>query len=92
MNTSIRYAFVLTAALALQACSGSGSNNSAPPSVPPPVPPATPPPAPTTTAFAAFVLGLIAQTSDTASPVDINGTEFTFSEDPNAFNAVLGGP
>ncbi|MEO6065890.1 MAG: hypothetical protein ABIP49_08960 [Lysobacterales bacterium] len=92
MKTPIRYALVLTAALALQACSGGNNNNSSPPPVPPAVPPATPPPAVTPTAFTAFVLGLIAQTSDTATPVDINAIEFTFSEDPNAFNGVLGGP
>lgn len=92
MNTSIRLALLLSAGLALQACSGGNNNNSTPPPVPPAVPPATPPPAVTPTAFTAFVLGLIAQSSDTATPVDINATEFTFSEDANAFNGVLGGP
>ncbi len=91
MNNSIRLGLMLATALALQACSSS-DNNSTPPVVPPAQPPATQPPAPVQTAFAAFVLGLIGQNSETASPVDINNLEFTFSEDPNAFNGVVGGP
>ncbi len=94
MNTKTRLAILAGAtALLLSACGG--SSNSPPPPPPPPTPPPaapppnTPPAAPT--AFTAFVLGLLAQTNETASPVDINGTEFAFSEDPNAFNSVLGG-
>ncbi len=95
MKTNTRIAILGSAvALMLGACGGS-SNSSPPPMMPPAPPPATPPATPppaAPTAFTAFVLGLLGQTNETASPVDINGTEFTFSEDANAFNSVLGGP
>ncbi len=92
MKSHARLSLLLTVALAVTACSG-GSNNSSPNPAPAPAPPpATTPPPAVDTVFSTFVLGLIGQTSETSTPVDINSTNFTFSEDANAFNSVLGGP
>jgi len=45
-----------------------------------------PPPAST---FNTFVLQQFAATADDTSPQEINGTTFTFSEDPNAFDSLF---
>jgi hypothetical protein len=42
-----------------------------------------------TTSFTEFVNGTAGTTSDTAVPVQINGTTFTFSEDPHAFDGLF---
>lgn len=91
MKSQYQLSLLLAMAFTLSACSGGGdnNNNSSPPAPAPP--PATTPPV-VDTAFTAFVLGLIGQSSDSALPVDINSTNFTFTEDANAFNSVLGGP
>lgn len=39
--------------------------------------------------FDNFVHGVVAQTSETSEPVDINGLEFDFSEDPAAFDDLF---
>lgn len=41
------------------------------------------------TNFNAFVNSIATTQSDTAEPVDVNGTQFTFSEDPAAFDALF---
>ena len=90
MKSQYRLSLLLAMAFTLSACSGGSDNNNSSPPAPAP-PPATTPPV-VDTAFTAFVLGLIGQSSDSALPVDINSTNFTFTEDANAFNSVLGGP
>lgn len=44
-------------------------------------------PAPTN--FTSFVQGIVSSTSETAEPVSIDGREFSFSEDPAAFDALF---
>lgn len=39
--------------------------------------------------FTAFVKSLLNQTSDTTEPVSIDNIQFTFTEDPTAFDDVL---
>ena len=78
-----------TLALALGGCGGSNSNSTT--QVPPPPPP---PPPPATTSFTSFVGTVLASTSDTTEPVDVNGVNFTFpdNDNPAAFNNVVGSP
>jgi len=91
MQNRIFAALSLACVFALAGCGGS-SNSNTQPTPPAPAPTPTPPPA-VDTAFAPFVLNLIStQTNNTALPVDINGTTFTFTEDANAFNSALAGP
>ncbi|MEO5623777.1 MAG: hypothetical protein ABJB02_08080 [Dokdonella sp.] len=78
---------VLMAALA--GCNGS-SNSSSGGGTPPPPPP--PPPPPTTTSFTSFVHTLLAQTSDTSQPADVNGVTFTIDDNPADFTDVVGTP
>ena len=42
-----------------------------------------------TTNGTTFVQGLVTSSSDTAEPVSLDGKTFTFSEDPNAFDALF---
>ncbi len=42
-----------------------------------------------TTNFNGLVTNLASNPSDTAEPIDINGADFTFSEDPHAFDALF---
>jgi hypothetical protein len=46
--------------------------------------------APAATDFAAFVRDLVDSTSESAEPVPLNGRSFAFSEDPTAFDGLLG--
>lgn len=41
------------------------------------------------TNFNSFVLNLFDDTSDTGAPVSINGEEFKFNENPNAFASLF---
>lgn len=41
------------------------------------------------TNFTSYVKSIASTQSDTAEPVDVNGTQFTFSEDPAAFDALF---
>lgn len=42
-----------------------------------------------TTNGTTFVQGLVTSTSDTTEPVSLEGKTITFSEDPNAFDALF---
>ena len=39
--------------------------------------------------FTGFVQGVVTTTSETAEPISLEGREFTFSEDPAAFDALF---
>lgn len=69
-----RWAMPLAAAaLLLAGCGGGGGGGGAP----------------AATDFTAFVKDRLAETADTTDPVDINGLDFRFDEDPAAFDDVL---
>ena len=79
---SVRNAAVLLIAMGvLTACGGGGGGTS---------------PTPTASAndFTSFVTGLLADTSDTASPVSVNNRQFTFSDEdnPGAYKGVVSAP
>ncbi len=44
---------------------------------------------PEETNFTGFVSNLAANPSETAEPIPINGANFTFSEDPHAFDGLF---
>lgn len=72
---------MLAASLALGACdssNGGGGGGNAPPPV-----------TPDETAFNTFVRDQFTVTSDDNDPVPVDDTEFTFSDDPNAFDDLL---
>lgn len=71
---------VLSATMAISACDssdGGGRNNE-----PPPV-------TPNETAFNDFVRDQFAVTPDDNDPVAVDDMEFTFNDDPNAFDDLL---
>lgn len=39
--------------------------------------------------FTSFVQGVVTTTSETAEPISLEGRDFTFSEDPAAFDALF---
>ena len=39
--------------------------------------------------FDTFVHGVVTQTSETSEPLDVNGQDFNFSEDPAAFDDLF---
>jgi ABC-type glycerol-3-phosphate transport system substrate-binding protein len=82
-------ALTAAAALALAGCGG-GSNS--PPDDDDNEPP--PPPPVTTTDFPDFLRDILAQTSDTTDPVDVNDEDFRFpnNDDPDLFDDVVGTP
>lgn len=61
------------AALLLAGCGGGGGGGGAP----------------AATDFTAFVKDRLTETAETTEPVDINGLDFRFEEDPAAFDDVL---
>lgn len=69
----------IAATVLLSACGSSGFDS---PLAPAPAP--APPPA-ATVEFSSFVVSEIGNTSDEREPVEINGLEFEFGEDTNAF-------
>lgn len=79
MNFNRKYLALV--ALLLAGCGGGGGydggggNNNPPPSG--------------ATAFAPFIKAQLAQTSDTAEPVDVNDRQFEFDESETSFDDVL---
>ncbi len=71
-----RWGIILAAALLLAGCGGGGGGggNGG---------------APATTDFTTFVKDRLTETADTTDPVDINGLDFNFEENPAAFDDVL---
>lgn len=77
MRASLRIAAV---ALLLLAAGCNGDDSSGP----------NPPPPPGPTDFGAFVIDLVQnQTSETNEPQPVNGVEFAFDEDEQAFDALF---
>ncbi|MEO8460416.1 MAG: hypothetical protein ABI451_07800 [Dokdonella sp.] len=42
--------------------------------------------------FVTFVKSLLANTTDAGQPSEVNGFTYTFTEDPTAFDSVVGSP
>jgi hypothetical protein len=83
MNMSFNRKYLVPIALLVAGCSGSGggydygANDN-------------PPPGATSTAFVPFIKAQLAQTSDTAEPVNVNDLQFQLEdENETAFNDVL---
>lgn len=83
-------ALTLAVSLAgLAGCSGGSNSNSGGGGTTPPVPP---PPGPAIdTRFETFVKAILATTSETGSPVSINQSDFTFTENFSAYADLFGG-
>lgn len=74
----------------LAACSGGSNSNGGNNGGQPPV--VVPPPGPAIdTRFETFVKAILATTSETGSPVSINQSDFTFTENFSAYADLFGG-
>ncbi|MEO7916574.1 MAG: hypothetical protein ABIR16_02930 [Dokdonella sp.] len=88
MKTSLLALTLVVALGGLAGCSG-GSNSNAGGGGPPVVTP--PPPGPAIdTRFETFVKAILASTSETGSPVSINQSDFTFTENFSAYSDLFG--
>ena len=75
-----QWLFGIAMVLSLAACDGGGKSNTGTP----------PPPTPSATTLASFMAQLFGTTTESATPVDINGLNLDLtSEDPAQFNALI---